>query len=47
METNNDPDKRTTLLEDWYDYWLDAMQRSVLFMDVLRTRGNPHRPRTG
>src|SRR5215510_15416313 len=24
------------------DYWVDASQRSVLFLDVLRQRGNNH-----
>jgi hypothetical protein len=23
-----------------WDYWLDACQRSILFLDVLRERGN-------
>jgi pimeloyl-ACP methyl ester carboxylesterase len=26
--------------KDWYDYWIDAGQRSVLFWDTLRQRGN-------
>ena len=30
----------TTALEDWSSYLLDAWQRSVLFLDVLRQRGN-------
>ena len=24
------------------DYWIDAWQRSILFLDVLRQRGNAH-----
>ncbi|MDM8522502.1 DUF3141 domain-containing protein [Desulfococcaceae bacterium HSG8] len=28
------------LVRDGFDYWVDAAQRSVLFMDVLRKRGN-------
>ena len=28
------------LLRDIQQYWLDAWQRSVLFLDVLRERGN-------
>jgi len=27
-------------LEQWSSYWLDTMQRSVLFLDVLRERAN-------
>src|SRR5262249_11421472 len=27
---------------DAFDYWIDACQRSVLFLDVLRQRGNDH-----
>ncbi|SMC20433.1 Protein of unknown function [Andreprevotia lacus DSM 23236] len=27
-------------LSSWADYWLDAWQRSILFVDVLRERGN-------
>lgn len=29
-----------TGLQAAYDYWLDAYQRSILFRDVLRERGN-------
>ena len=29
-------------LEQAFDYWVDAWQRSVLFLDVLRQRGNNH-----
>src|SRR5271165_4234850 len=25
---------------DWLDYWVDAWQRSILMLDVLRQRGN-------
>ena len=25
------------------DYWIDAWQRSILFLDVLRERGNNYR----
>ena len=25
---------------DLLDYWVDAWQRSILFLDVLRQRGN-------
>lgn len=28
------------ILEQWSSYWLDTMQRSVLFLDVLRERAN-------
>ena len=27
-------------MADWSEYWIDAAQRMVLFMDVLRKRGN-------
>ena len=26
------------------EYWLDAWQRSVLFLDILRERGNTYLP---
>ena len=25
-----------------WDYWIDAWQRSILFLDVLRERGNSY-----
>ena len=28
------------VLKDIFDYWLDTTQRSILFMDILRKRGN-------
>ena len=28
------------LVQQAFDYWTDAWQRSVLFLDVLRQRGN-------
>ena len=43
------PDKSTVALSDWplsgaanyaAEYWIDAWQRSILFLDVLRQRGN-------
>jgi hypothetical protein len=30
------------ILHQAFDYWVDAWQRSVLFIDVLRQRGNNH-----
>ncbi len=30
------------LAQDAFDYWTDAVQRSVLFMDILRKRGNDY-----
>lgn len=30
------------LLQQAYDYWVDAWQRSILFLDVMRQRGNDH-----
>ena len=27
-------------MKDAYEYWLDSSQRSILFMDILRKRGN-------
>jgi hypothetical protein len=44
-----EPDKSTVALSDWpllgaanyaAEYWIDAWQRSILFLDVLRQRGN-------
>jgi hypothetical protein len=36
--------KNPTMAFDWmkeaYEYWLDSGQRSILFMDILRKRGN-------
>jgi pimeloyl-ACP methyl ester carboxylesterase len=29
-------------LQQAFDYWVDAWQRSVLFLDVMRQRGNAH-----
>jgi hypothetical protein len=30
------------VVQQAFDYWLDSWQRSVLFLDVLRQRGNSH-----
>ncbi len=30
------------LYSQWYDYWTDAVQRKILFFDVLRRRSNWH-----
>jgi hypothetical protein len=30
------------LFQQAYDYWVDSWQRSVLFLDVMRRRGNAH-----
>ncbi len=30
------------LYNQWYDYWVDAVQRRILFLDVLRQRSNWH-----
>ena len=44
-----EPGKSTVALSDWpllgaanyaAEYWIDAWQRSILFLDVLRQRGN-------
>ena len=35
-----DPSGFLKLAEDAVNYWIDAGQRSVLFMDILRKRGN-------
>jgi Protein of unknown function (DUF3141) len=32
--------QRTTIAQDWLEYFIDACQRSVLYLDVLRRRGN-------
>jgi pimeloyl-ACP methyl ester carboxylesterase len=41
------PTKATAAIFDWVtaaaDYWVDAAQRSVLFWDVMRQRGNQYR----
>ena len=29
-----------------FDYWRDAVERSVLFLDVMRQRGNNYHERT-
>lgn len=34
------PAAATTFFEQWTSYWTDAMQRNVLFLDVLRQRAN-------
>ena len=31
-----------SVAQDAWEYWIDAWQRSVLFLDVLRQRGNDH-----
>ncbi len=36
------PLPRLDLASQAFDYWVDAWQRSVLFLDVLRQRGNDH-----
>jgi pimeloyl-ACP methyl ester carboxylesterase len=35
------------LVQDGFDYWLDFWQRSILFFDVLRQRGNNYVAHTG
>jgi hypothetical protein len=41
------PTKATAAMFDWVaaaaEYWVDAAQRSVLFWDVMRQRGNQFR----
>src|SRR5271165_2350949 len=36
-----------TLAQDALAYWIDSMQRSVLFWDVLRERGNQYLEQAG
>jgi pimeloyl-ACP methyl ester carboxylesterase len=36
----------TTFSNPFVDYWIDAAQRTVLFLDVLRQRGNQYREHT-
>ena len=31
-----------SMMQQAADYWIDAWQRSILFLDVLRHRGNDH-----
>jgi len=38
--TTTSPDSSTTLITAWPEYFIDALQRSVLFLDLLRQRGN-------
>lgn len=38
METNFQPFAH--IMRDVFDYWIDAWQRSILYMDVMRRRGN-------
>ena len=35
-----EPPRRRELWSDWYSYAVDAAQRSILFWDTLRQRGN-------
>jgi len=35
------------LAQQAFDYWTDACQRSVLFLDVMRQRGNNYFERAG
>jgi len=35
------------ILQQAFDYWVDTWQRSVLFLDVLRERGNNYAEHTG
>ncbi len=30
------------IVQQAFDYWIDAWQRSILFLDVMRQRGNNH-----
>ncbi len=39
MSSQTGPDV-SRAIEDGFDYWRDALQRSILFMDILRKRGN-------
>jgi pimeloyl-ACP methyl ester carboxylesterase len=39
-ETNKAPWPASGFTKDAWDYWVDACQRSVLFWDVMRKRGN-------
>jgi hypothetical protein len=34
------PDQRGTIAQDWLEYFTDACQRGVLFLDLLHRRGN-------
>jgi hypothetical protein len=36
-------DQRGTIAQEWLEYVTDACQRSVLFLDLLRRRGNKER----
>lgn len=39
-ELNLQLEAAPTFLEQWTSYWIDSMQRGVLFLDVLRERAN-------
>ncbi|MGE0084180.1 MAG: DUF3141 domain-containing protein [Desulfococcaceae bacterium] len=41
-KTTQNPGDYFKLAQDAFDYWTDAVQRSVLFMDILRKRGNDY-----
>jgi len=30
----------TPIVQYAYDYWIDSIQRSIIYMDILRKRGN-------
>ena len=32
--------RQSTIAHDWLEYFTDSYQRSVLFLDLLRRRGN-------
>ena len=32
--------KSNAWMDDWYEYCIDSMQRFVMFMDILRIKGN-------
>ena len=34
------PDQLSTITQDWLEYVTDACQRGVLYLDLLRCRGN-------
>jgi hypothetical protein len=40
LPLNLETGQRTTIAQNWLEYFIDACQRSVLFLDVLRRRGN-------
>jgi len=42
MNIDQKPEALATRMKDFFDYSVDAVQRSIIFMDILRKRGNTY-----